>query len=76
MSDFKNNDQINDLASLNSDNLPTAHSDSVDEGRRAALKKLGLYGAYTAPALLGLYASTKAAHASPLFPPNVCPPVC
>ena len=72
MGDTKTNNQINGITSSGSEEVTTASSDGVDEGRRTALKKLGLYGAYTAPALLGLYAGTEAAHASP----NVCPPVC
>ena len=40
---------------------PTGAGDSVvDEDRRAALARLGRYGAYTAPALLGLLVGTKA----------------
>ena len=44
----------------------TPHHDSneaVDEDRREALARLGRYGAYTAPALLGLLVGT--AHAGP-----------
>lgn len=37
---------------------------SGDNGRREALKKMGRYGAYTAPALLALLATTRQAHAS------------
>ena len=40
-----------------------ASNDTVDKGRREALAKLGRYGAYTAPALLGLLIGTKAAEA-------------
>jgi hypothetical protein len=36
----------------------------VSTDRRAILKKLGRFGAYTAPALLVMLESTKAAHAS------------
>jgi hypothetical protein len=36
----------------------------VSADRRAILKKLGRFGAYTAPALLVMLESTKAAHAS------------
>ena len=45
-----------------------AHADdeAVDEGRREALAKLGRYGAYTAPALLGLLVGTKLAEAASL----------
>jgi len=35
-------------------------SEKTDEGRREALKKLGTYGAYTAPALIVLLRSGKA----------------
>ncbi len=35
-------------------------SEKTDEGRREALKKLGIYGAYTAPALVVLLKSGKA----------------
>jgi hypothetical protein len=40
----------------------------TDEGRREALKKLGIYGVYTAPALLALLDSGKAARASGIMP--------
>jgi hypothetical protein len=33
----------------------------MDEGRREVMKKLGVYGAYTAPALVALLKSGKAA---------------
>ena len=42
-------------------------SEKTDEGRRAALKKLGIYGAYgayTAPALMVMLKSGKAVAAS------------
>jgi hypothetical protein len=34
--------------------------EEMDEGRRKAVKKLGLYGAYTAPALIALLQRGKA----------------
>ena len=34
------------------------------DGRREALKKMGRYAGYTAPALLALLATTRQAHAS------------
>jgi hypothetical protein len=37
------------------------HDDSVNEARREALKRLGRYGAYTAPAMIALLAPDKAA---------------
>lgn len=44
--------------------LPPARTDgdneNTKENRRELLKKLGLYGAYTAPALLIFYESAKA----------------
>jgi hypothetical protein len=43
----------------------------TDEGRREALKKLGIYGVYTAPALLALLDSGKAARASGIMPTKV-----
>ena len=36
-----------------------------DEERRATLAQLGKFAAYTAPALMALRVSNKAAHASP-----------
>ncbi|MGH7246592.1 MAG: hypothetical protein ACREH9_00665 [Pseudomonadota bacterium] len=39
-------------------------SEKTDEGRREALKKLGIYGAYTAPALMVMLRSGKAVAAS------------
>ena len=45
------------------------HQDEVTD-RRSALK-LGIYAAYTAPALLALMTSSKAAAAS--TPPDDCP---
>lgn len=47
-------------------NVRSAPKDSgkTDEGRRAALKKLGAYGAYTAPALVVLLRSGKAVASS------------
>jgi hypothetical protein len=35
----------------------------LDEGRRDALRRVARFGAYTAPALLVMLASEKAAHA-------------
>jgi hypothetical protein len=42
---------------------PEAHEE-MDEGRREVMKKLGVYGAYTAPALVALLKSGKAAASS------------
>ena len=39
-------------------------SEETDEGRREVVKKLGIYGAYTAPALVALLQSGKAVAAS------------
>ena len=39
-------------------------SEESDAGRRETLKKLGIYGAYTAPALVALLRSGKAVGAS------------
>ena len=43
---------------------PSNSEERPEEARRGALKKMGRYAAYTAPALLALLASTQAAHAS------------
>ena len=48
---------------------PKAHEEKdageeMDEGRREVMKKLGAYGAYTAPALIALLKSGKAAASS------------
>ena len=44
-----------------------AVDDAVDEDRRAALARLGRYGAYTAPALLALMIGSKTAEAASTF---------
>jgi hypothetical protein len=41
----------------------SAAADPVDEERRDALRRVARFGAYTAPALLVMLASEKAAHA-------------
>ena len=51
----------NKLKNIRSESKP---SEEADLGRREAIKKLGIYGAYTAPALLGLLRSGKAVAAS------------
>ena len=52
------------MAEQTEKNEPAVRGDeTVDEGRRHALAKLGRYGAYTAPALLGLLMGTKSAEA-------------
>jgi hypothetical protein len=40
-------------------------SEGAEEDRREVIKKLGVYGAYTAPALIALLQSGKAVAASP-----------
>lgn len=42
--------------------------DAALEGRRDAMKRLGRFALYTAPAMLVLFESTKAPAASPLPP--------
>ena len=41
-------------------------SPQVDDNRRNALKKLGKYGAYTAPAMLALLASKNSVAGAPV----------
>ena len=51
----------NNLQSNLKNLLPVSKASEVtDEGRREAIKKLGIFGAYTAPALIVLLRSGKA----------------
>jgi hypothetical protein len=43
---------------------PEARTNEAEAGRREALRKIGRFGAYTAPALLTLLAGTRGAAAS------------
>lgn len=44
----------------NTEKLPAAAGDEADPGRREALRKIGKYGAYVAPAVLALVVGNRA----------------